>query len=268
MTMPRPVDPGTVSFDFSGRRVLVTGASRGIGMGVADGFVAAGADVTILAIDDEVEETAKMLAGRHGRKVSAIVCDIADRDDVDAALAPFDRIDVLVNNAGLELVTPVTDCSEETISAFERIVQINVLGTYHVTRTALAKMGPGGRIIITSSMWGKTAVPEFSAYSASKHANIGFMRSLAKELGPRGISVNAVCPGWVRTVTAMRSLSVMAKRSGREEGELLTQIVDAQAIEGLMEPEDMAMTYLFLASDAAGNITGQAISVDRGDFVG
>ena len=268
MTMPRPGEPGTASFDFSGRRVLVTGASRGIGLGVAEGFVAAGADVTILAIDDEVEETARMLAGLHGREVGAIVCDIASPDEVRAALAPFERIDVLVNNAGLELVTPMTDCSEETVSAFERIVQVNVLGTYHVTRTALPKMGPGGRIIITSSMWGKTAVAEFSAYSSSKHANIGFMRSLAKELGPRGISVNAVCPGWVRTAAAMRSLSVMARRKGREEGELLQEIVDAQAVEGLMEPEDMAMTYLFLASDAARNITGQAISVDRGDFIG
>ena len=268
MTMARPVESGTVSFDFSGRRVLVTGASRGIGLGVAEGFVAAGADVTILAIDNEVEETARMLASRHGREVGAIVCDIANQNDVGVALAPFDCIDVLVNNAGLELVTPVTDRSEETISAFETIVQINVLGTYHVTRTALTKMGPGGRIIITSSMWGKTAVAEFSAYCSSKHANIGFMRSLAKELGPRGISVNAVCPGWVRTAAAMRSLSVMAVRNGREESDLLQEIVDAQAVEGLMEPEDMAMTYLFLASDAARNITGQAISVDRGDFIG
>ncbi|MCY4607421.1 MAG: SDR family NAD(P)-dependent oxidoreductase [bacterium] len=266
--MTRPVGPGTVSFDFAGRRVLVTGASRGIGLGVAEGFVAAGADVTILASGNEVEETARMLAGRHGREVGAIVCDITNQDGVDAALAPFERIDVLVNNAGLELVTPLTDRSEETISVFERIVEINVLGTYHVTRTALTRMGPGGRIIITSSMWGKTAVAEFSAYCSSKHANIGFMRSLAMELGPRGISVNAVCPGWVRTAASMRSLAIMASRSGGKESELLDEIVDAQAIGGLMEPEDMAMTYLFLASDAASNITGQAISVDRGDFIG
>lgn len=168
----------------------------------------------------------------------------------------------------MELITPVDDETAETVSAFERIVQINVVGTYHMTRLALKKMGPGGRIILTSSMWGKTAVGEFSAYCSSKHANIGFMRSLAKELGPRGISVNAVCPGWVRTVAAMRSLSVMAKRKKQDEQDLLKEIVDAQAIDGLMEPEDMTMTYMFLASDAAKNITGQAINVDRGDFIG
>lgn len=260
--------PGAVNFNFSGRHVFVTGASRGIGLGVAEGFADAGADLTILAVDEEVKKTAEALSARTGRPVTPVVCDISDEAAVTAALAPMGRIDVLVNNAGLELITPIDDGSPETAAAFEKIININVLGTYYVTRQALDKMGPGGRIIITASMWGKTAVGEFSAYCSSKHANIGFMRSLAKELGPRGISVNAVCPGWVRTAAAMRSLAVMAKREKRDENELLQEIIDAQAIGGLMEPHDMAATYMFLASDAAQNITGQAISTDRGDFIG
>jgi 3-hydroxybutyrate dehydrogenase len=141
------------------------------------------------------------------------------------------------------------------------------MGTYYVTRDALPKMHKGGRIIVTSSMWGKTAVAEFSAYCTSKHANIGFMRSLAQELAPRGISVNAVCPGWVRTKASMRSLAAMAERENRSEDELLAEIVGAQAIGGLMEPEDMVATYLFLASAAADNITGQAFTVDRGEIM-
>ena len=141
------------------------------------------------------------------------------------------------------------------------------IGTFSVTRALLPKIRDGGRIVNTASMWGKTAVAEFSAYCASKHAIIGLTRSLAQELAPRGISVNAVCPGWVRTQASMRSLAAMSVRTGRAEDDLLAQIVGAQAFPGLMEPADMAAMYLFLGSDAAANITGQAITVDRGELM-
>lgn len=256
-----------MGFDFTGRKILVTGASRGIGLGVAEGFIDAGGEVTLLAIDEDVVTVAEQLSDRFGVAVKGVICDTTDREGVSKALAALPAIDVLVNNAGLELLTPITDPSPEIAAAFDRIIQINVLGTYNVTRSAIAKMAPGGRIVITASMWGKTAVPEFSAYCASKHANLGFMRSLAKELAPLGISVNAVCPGWVRTAASMRSLAMMAKRTGRDEQDLLREIIDAQAFDGLMEPSDMVPTYLFLASSAANNITGQAITVDRGELL-
>ena len=108
---------------------------------------------------------------------------------------------------------------------------------------------------------------EFSAYVASKHANLGFMRSVAHELGPRGIRVNAVCPGWVRTDAAMLSLANMANRSGRAEHDLIDEIVAAQVLPGLLAPADMAALYLFLASDAARDITGQAYMLDRGEVM-
>ncbi len=254
-----------MSFDFSGQKVLVTGASRGIGLGVAEGFLKAGADVTILSSGVAVETVAGELSEKHGRTVTGLVCDITIREAVAATVGGLERIDVLVNNAGLEMITPIDEAGREVEETFRRIIDINVMGTYYVTREALPKMHDGGRIILTSSMWGKTAVAEFSAYCTSKHANLGFMRSLAQELAPRGISVNAVCPGWVRTVASMRSLSAMAIREERNEDDLLVEIVGAQAIGGLMEPEDMAATYLFLASKAADNITGQALTVDRGE---
>ena len=254
-------------FDFTGRKVLVTGASRGIGLGVAEGFLKAGADVMILSSSAAIETVARELSQKHGRPVSGLVCDITQREAVAATIGGLERIDVLVNNAGLELITPIDAKGREVEETFRRIIDINVMGTYYVTRDALPKMHKGGRIIVTSSMWGKTAVAEFSAYCTSKHANIGFMRSLAQELAPRGISVNAVCPGWVRTKASMRSLAAMAERENRSEDELLAEIVGAQAIGGLMEPEDMVATYLFLASDAADNITGQAFTVDRGEIM-
>lgn len=259
--------PSSSAYDFRGKAVLVTGASRGIGLGVAEGFLAAGAEVTILALDAEVAEVAAQLTARFDRPVNGLRCDIAVPEQVAAAIDGLERIDVLINNAGLEVITPIMDPDPEVEENFRRIVEINVLGTFYVTRRAIPKMTAGGRIVITASMWGKTAVAEFSAYCASKHANMGFMRSLARELAPRQISVNAVCPGWVRTAASMRSLAAMARRQARDEQELLAEIVAAQGFPGLMEPADMVDSYLFLASDAARNITGQALTVDRGELL-
>jgi 3-hydroxybutyrate dehydrogenase len=144
---------------------------------------------------------------------------------------------------------------------FRRIIDINVIGTQLVTRRALRKMTPGGAIVNTASIWGRVAEPLFGAYVASKHAVIGLTKTWAKELGPRGIRVNAICPGWVRTEASMLSLKLMAERRSESEDHLLAAITGGQALPGLMEPEDMASTYLFLASDAASNITGQSLGV-------
>ena len=197
----------------------------------------------------------------------ALVCDITDRAAVRSAVGGLERIDVLVNNAGLELITPMDAADDEVERTFARIIEINVIGTYYVTREALRRMGAGASIVITSSIWGKSAAADFAAYISSKHANIGFMRVLAKELGPRGIRVNAVCPGWVRTRAAMRSLTKVSAAAGVSEDEMLGQILAGQSLPGLMEPDDVASLYLFLASDAAKNITGQAVNVDRGEVM-
>ncbi len=254
-------------FDFHDQHVLVTGASRGIGYAVAAAFADSGARLTLLADDAGTETAAKALLTGSGCTVDSRRCDITQREQVSAAFADMAHIDVLVNNAGLELITPMLSDEPDVEDNFCRIIEINVLGTYFVTRAALRHMGPGGRIVFTASQWGKTAVADFSGYCASKHANIGFMRSLSKELAPNHIRVNAVCPGWVRTDASMRSLRAMAVREGRTEQALLDEIVAGQAFGGLMEPEDVAQTYLFLASDAAQNITGQAIVADRGELM-
>ncbi|MDH3473621.1 MAG: SDR family oxidoreductase [Rhodospirillales bacterium] len=255
------------TFDFSGKKVLVTGASRGIGLGVARGFALAGADLAILATGDSVLRAAEALSEECGREVRALVCDITDRAAVAREVGGLGRLDVLVNNAGLERITPILEPGDEVEATFRRIIEINVIGTYYVTREVVKTMQPGARIVITASVWGRTAAPAFSAYSSSKHANIGFMRALAAELGPRGIAVNAVCPGWVRTDASMLSLSKIAKREGRSEQDCLDEIMSAQAFPDLMEPGDVAGTYLFLASEQAANITGQTLNVDRGELM-
>ena len=255
------------AFDFSGQSILVTGASRGIGYAVARAFAHAGGRVIVLAEDAAVDQAARRIGEETGRKVGAQRCDIADRASVRSAIEGLGPLDVLVNNAGIELPTPVTDGHDAVDAAFQRIIEVNVLGTWWVTRAAVPRMRSGGRILVTSSIWGRTAVPGFAAYVASKHALIGLVRSLSRELGPRGLRVNGVCPGWVRTEASLRSLAVMAEEQGVSEDEMAEQLAAGQSLGGLMEPDDVAGMYLYLASEAAANVTGQAVPVDRGEVM-
>lgn len=242
-----------------GKSVVITGSSRGIGLGIAQAFAKAGAKLHLIADDEMIHARAKELGA------TSALADIVDKAQVASALHELSNIDVLINNAGLELMTPIADNSDNISAAFRRIVEINVIGTSLVTSSALAKMQSGSSIINTASIWGRVGEARFGAYVASKHAIIGLTKTWAKELGSRGIRVNAVCPGWVRTEASMRSLGRMAKEENVAEDILLDRIVGVQALPGLMEPADVAGTYLFLASDLAANITGQSLGVDRGE---
>ncbi len=246
---------------IAGKTVLITGASRGIGEGIAVAFVEAGAIVHILAEDD----TALTTADRIG--ATGHVADITDEKAVARAFAQIPALNVLINNAGLERMTPLDDTDLTTLAVFRRIIDVNIVGTTIVTQAALAKFGNGARIINTSSIWGRVGEPLFGAYVCSKHAIIGLTKTWAKELGPRGICVNAVCPGWVRTESSLRSATVIAARSGQTEASVIETVEAAQALPGgLMVPADIAGAYLYLASHWASNVTGQSIGIDRGEL--
>lgn len=245
---------------LSGRTVLVTGSSRGIGFGIARAFAAAGAQLHMLADDEGIFEAAERLGAKAHR------ADITDASAMESVAAQIPLLNVLINNAGLELITPLDDGGAANEASFRRVVEINVVGTFLATRALLPRIPLGGRIVNTASVWSRGAEAMFGAYVASKHAVIGLTKTWAKELGPRGITVNAVCPGWVRTEASLRSLHAMAERRSVAPDALLDEIVAVQALPGFMDPDDVAGTYLFLASDLAANITGQSLGVDRGEF--
>ena len=166
--------------DFSGKRILVTGASRGIGYAVARGFAARGGSPILLAEDETIQESARRLSAETCAPAVAAVCDVTDRNAVAESIAMLGELDIVVNNAGIELLTPILDPDPGVEATFERVIRINLLGSYYVTREVVKRMPTGGRLIYTASGWAKTGDAEFGAYCPSKHAIRGLVRTLAK----------------------------------------------------------------------------------------
>lgn len=257
---------------LDGRVALVTGGARGIGFEVGARLAAQGASVVLADVSqDGVRAAADRLAAGSAR-VEGVTMDVTDEasvatgfDDAEHAVGP---IDVLIANAGILLLDRAVEMS---VADYRRVVEVNLVGTFLTCREAARRMtqaGRGGRIIISSSLFGLRGGVENSAYSSSKFGVIGLAQCLAAELGGAGITVNAVCPGQVET-TMMRDLIGERARLTNSSPEDVERSMLARIPAGRMaRPEEVAETYVWLASEMAGYVTGQSIVVDGGWQVG
>lgn len=235
------------------RVALVTGGSRGIGLALVKRFRAAGFRVAACA-------TTREGASASGADV-AFACDVSRADDVERGIAEvlqrLGRLDVVVNNAALAGTNPLEAGSSDEL--WFRILDVNLTGTYLVTKRALPHLPDGsGRVINIASTLGLRGVPDQTAYCAAKHGVVGFTRALALHTAPRRIPVNAICPGWVRTDMA----SQRAAELGVSEDELARGV----PIGRMVEPEEVAELALYLTGEAAASITGQTLTIDGGSL--
>jgi 3-hydroxybutyrate dehydrogenase len=257
-----------LDYGLAGRVVVLTGAAGGIGAGLARAFSCQAARLVLVGRD--AVPLAVLAASLPGEALP-VTADLNDAAAVAALVAQirarWEHVDVLVNNAGSEVPTPLGDAAPDFMERWDGLMRNNVGTMVRLTRALLPLMRPGTSIINQSSIWGLKGVPEFSAYVASKHAVIGVTRSLAWELAGAGIRVNSVCPGWIRTDSALRSLDLMAANSGRSSAEMLKEILAGQVTQSFLQPEDIAGAFLFLASDGARAITGQSLVVSHGEVM-
>ena len=248
---------------LDGRRAIVTGAASGIGRAVAEDLASLGARVLVTDINaGDGERVASSINGLFER------ADMSSRRECDAvvarALREWQGVDILVNNAGLQHVAPV---EEFPVDRWEHIVKTMLFGAFYLTRAAIPHMYAGGwgRIVNIASVHGLVASPYKSAYVSAKHGLLGFTKTVALEAAEKGVTVNAVCPSYVRTPLVEKQIADQAKVHGIPEEAVVRDIMLAPAaIKRLLEPSEVAAYVRFLCSDDASAITGAVQVIDAG----
>ncbi|MEQ9320760.1 MAG: SDR family oxidoreductase [Polyangiaceae bacterium] len=249
------------------RVALVTGASRGIGRSIAQRLAADGMRIVAAA---RSEGALGELVSELGDDHHAVRMDVADGGSIDTAIAQIhDRVgavDVLVNNAGIAESCPYSRTDDD---AWERHMAINALGPMRLCRALVPAMVEGGwgRVVTIASNAGLVGYAYSSAYCASKHAIIGYQRALALEVAKGGVTVNAVCPGWVDTEMAARAVANIAKKTGRSDEDAKKALTRMSPQGRMTRPEEVADLVAMLCSEAASNIHGQAIAIDGGQVM-
>lgn len=260
---------------FAGKTIVVTGSGKhkGLGQGILQAFADEGANCVVsdVTIDAEAEEVADELRGR-GAKVLAVACDVSDAEQcralVAATVAEFGGVDVFVNNAGIGFkMKPLLDV--DTAEEWDKVIAINLSGAFYGTQSAARAMverGKGGRIINIASQAAKSGFPHLPAYVSSKHGMVGLTRASAVELGAHGITVNAVCPNHVTTGLGAKQNEYFSKLLGFDSVEDYLANMSAKNPMGRPGlPSDTAAACLWLASEDAFYVTGEALNVSGGE---
>ncbi len=245
---------------LEGKTALITGAGSGIGQAIAEAFAGAGARVLVHDLKPEAEEVAKRLGGIF------LQADLADPQAVEALGRKAAELgaDILVNNAGFQHIDAVEDFPLET---WQRMLQVMLTAPFQLIKALLPgmKQKGWGRIINIASIHGLVASPYKSAYISAKHGLLGLTKTVALEAGPFGVTVNAICPAYVRTPLVEGQIQDQARTLGISPEEVTEKVFLAQAaIKRLIEPEEVARLALYLASEEAGAITGVAWPIDLG----
>ena len=258
---------------LSDRTAFITGGGRGIGRAIAALFAREGARIFVVArTASEIERVASEIRSERGERAAAhTACDVADSRAVARAFEEASEFfgrkpDILVNNAGIAESAKITDSTDEF---WQRHLAVNLSGTFYCMRAALPDMVERGwgRIINVASIAGKTGAPYIAAYSASKHGVLGLTRSVALEVATKGVTVNAVCPGYVDTEMTTRAVENIEAKTGRSAADSLASIKRMSPQNRLVTSEEVAALALLLASEDGRGITGQAINIDGGTLL-
>ncbi len=255
---------------LKGKTALVTGSTSGIGLGIAKALAAQGANVILNGFGDakEIEALQRAIAADSGVQVRYDGADLSKQDQIEAmmakALAEFGAVDILVNNAGIQFVAPI---EEFPVDKWNAIIAINLSASFHTVRLALPKMKAKkwGRIINIASAHALVASPFKSAYVAAKHGIAGLTKTVALEAAEHGITMNAICPGYVWTPLVQQQIPDTAKARGITEDQVINDVLlHAQPTKKFVQVDEVAAFTVFLASDAAASITGAILPIDGG----